>query len=104
MPLESIDEFEDLNNLAINVFGVEDMKIIPIRTSVREGARDSIDLLLVEEGDRRHYALIKNLHKLLMPAAVEKSDPLRESAHIPLPSWIVNKRAVQNIKNSDDEW
>ena len=31
-------------------------------------------------------------------------DPLRASSHIPLPSWIVKKRAVLNIKNTDDEW
>ena len=73
MPLENIDEFEEMNNLAVNVYGIEGTKIILLRTSVREGARDSIFLLLVEDGDRRHYALIKNLHKLLKPAAANKS-------------------------------
>ena len=73
MPLENIDEFEEMNNLAIKVYGIEGTKITPLRTSVREDARDSIDLLLVEDGDRRHYALIKNLHKLLKPAATNKS-------------------------------
>ena len=57
MPLESINEFEDLNNLSINVYGVEGMRITPLRASTRENARDSIDLLLVEDGDSRHYAL-----------------------------------------------
>ena len=97
MPLESIDEFEDLNNLAINVFGVEDMKIIPLRTSVREGARDFIDLLLVENGDCRHYALIKNLQKLLKPTAMDKS------AKKSLPNDIANKGACINIDCPDDE-
>ena len=35
---------------------------------------------------------------------VAEYDPLRASSHIPLPSWIVKKRAVLNIKNTNDEW
>ena len=97
MPLENIDEFEEMNNLAINVYGIEGMKITPLRTSVREGARDSIDLLLVEEEDRRHYALIKNLNKLLIPAAADKS------AINSLPKDIANKEACINIDCPDDE-
>ena len=97
MPLEGIDAFEELNNLTINVYGVEDTKIIPIRTSVKEGARESIDLLLVEDGDSRHYALIKDLHKLLKPAAADKS------AENSLPKKIANKEACINIDCPDDE-
>ena len=35
---------------------------------------------------------------------VAKYDPLRASAHMPLPSWIVKRKAVLNIKNTDNEW
>ena len=35
---------------------------------------------------------------------IAEYDPLRASAHLPLPAWIVKKRAVLNIKNSDNEW
>ena len=97
MPLEKIDEFEDLNNLSINVYGVEDMRITPLRASTRENARDSIDLLLVEDGDSRHYALIKNLQKLLKPAAADKS------ARNSLPKDIEDKKACIDIDCPDDE-
>ena len=66
MPIEGIDAFEVSNCLAVNVFELGgDKGIHPLRTSTCENARDTIDLLLLEEGDQQHYVLITDLQKLL---------------------------------------
>lgn len=74
MDLKQIPSFEKLNNLRINVFGLEKIengthKVIPICLSKYEGTK-TINLLMFESSIRTrsgkyHFAWIKNLSKLL---------------------------------------
>ncbi|GBM44867.1 hypothetical protein AVEN_157095-1 [Araneus ventricosus] len=62
-PLSQIDRFEKLNNISINVFGFE-REVFPLKiTSV--GKEKHINLLLISDGNKQHYTLIKNLNYLL---------------------------------------
>ena len=66
MPLERIDQFEISNNLAINVYELDnDERVVPLRISEILNECDTIDLLLIKDDERRHYCLIKDLEKLL---------------------------------------
>ncbi|GBN71052.1 hypothetical protein AVEN_232186-1, partial [Araneus ventricosus] len=62
-PLSQIDRFEKLNNISINVFGFEREVFLLKITSV--GKEKHINLLLISDGDKQHYTLIKNLNYLL---------------------------------------
>ena len=96
MPLDRIDQFEISNNLAINVYGISnDDRIIPLRVSEIANSRDAIDLLLVEEGERKHYVLITDLQKLL------KHVGRSESVFVKLPKDIADKKACVNVQCSD---
>ena len=63
--LSDISTFENHNaGIKVNVFGYdEDEKLVyPLRHSKDEGA---IDLLLLSEGEKRHYCWIKNFNRLM---------------------------------------
>ena len=66
MKLKDIDKFEKLNNLIINVYGCtkNGKEIWPRRISKKRG-KEAINLLMLDNGKRYHYVLIKNLNKLL---------------------------------------
>ena len=98
MPIEGIDAFEVSNCLAVNVFELGgDRDIYPLRTSTYENARDTIDLLLLEEGDQQHYVLITDLEKLLQHTESGKS------SFVPLPKHIADKKACVNIQCCDEK-
>ena len=59
-----IDKFEKQNpTLSINVFGYEKESIYPLRLSRVE--KMPINLLLIDDGEKQHYTLIKNMSRLL---------------------------------------
>ena len=60
MPIKYIPRFESINNLGINVFGVEKKQIIPLYLS--KITLKCINLLLLSDGVRFHYALITKLN------------------------------------------
>ena len=96
MPLESIDRFEISNNIAINVYEPsDDKRVVPLRVSVIANARATVDLLLIEQGERRHYCLITNLEKLLQHVTNA------ESSFVQLPKNIAAKRACVNVQCDD---
>ncbi|XP_022777903.1 uncharacterized protein LOC111319374 [Stylophora pistillata] len=69
MEVKSIGRFEKLNpGITVNVYMFED-RLNPLRVSSEApGLRSSkthIDLLLITEGDKKHYCLIKNLSRLV---------------------------------------
>ena len=66
MKLKDIDKFEKLNNLIINVYGCTEngKEIWPRRISKKRG-KEAINLLMLEDGKRYHYVLIKSLNRLL---------------------------------------
>ena len=56
MPIKDIPRFESINNLGINVFGVEKKQITPLYLS--KTTLERINLLLLSDGVRFYYALI----------------------------------------------
>ena len=59
-----INKFENNNNVAINVFGVDEKEeIFPLRISMKES--DHVKILLIENNGERHYCLIKSMSRLL---------------------------------------
>ena len=60
--LSDIGKFESRNEgVYVNVFGYDD-KIYPLRHTKQENA---IDLLLIDDGQKQHYCLIKNFNRLM---------------------------------------
>ena len=65
MSLEDIRKFEARNNLAINVYGLnEKMEVIPLQITKVPNLKP-INLLLLEKNGNYHYTWIKNLNGLL---------------------------------------
>ena len=62
--LDQIVIFEKLNpQISINVFGFEGV-VYPLRLSKRK-SEQTINLLLISDGEKQHYCLIKSLSRLL---------------------------------------
>ena len=98
MPIDGIDAFEVSNYLAVNVYEIsEDESIYPLRTSTYVNARDTIDLLFIEEGDQQHYVLIIDLQKLLQHTESGKS------SFVPLPKHITDKKACVRNQCRDEK-
>ena len=96
MPLEGIDQFEVSNSLAVNVYGIgDDERVIPLRVSTIVNVRDTVDLLLIEHGERRHYCLIRDLEKLLQHSGSA------ESSFVQLSKNIADKHACINVQCRD---
>ena len=63
--LDQIVIFEKFNpSISINVFGFEDRVVYPLRLSKRKNEQ-TINLLLISDGEKQHYCLIKSLSRLL---------------------------------------
>ena len=63
-PIHQIPKFEQMNNISINVFGLENDVVVPIQLS-RHDSDTEINLLLIRKDDKRHYCLIKNFSRLM---------------------------------------
>ena len=61
--LQDIEKFEEQNPVTINVFGFEG-KIYPLRIS-KDRSREPINLLLISDGKKEHFCLIKDMSGLL---------------------------------------
>jgi hypothetical protein len=69
--LKEIDEFEKRNsNISINVFGYE-TNVYPLRISKYE-RENPINMLLISDGTKQHYCLIKDMSRLLASQATKK--------------------------------
>ena len=63
--LDHIVIFEKFNpSISINVFGFEDRVVYPLRLSKSKNEQ-TINLLLISDGEKQHYCLIKSLSRLL---------------------------------------
>ena len=62
--VSQVPTIERLNNLRINVFGLEKTTVFPLYISKRE-EDECINLLLMKNETNEHYCLIKNLSRLL---------------------------------------
>ena len=68
MAVKDIEKFEKINNLIINVYACQrnewgDYEIEIRRISKKRG--EAINLLMIEDGGRYHYTLIKDLNRLM---------------------------------------
>ncbi|XP_022799901.1 uncharacterized protein LOC111337802 [Stylophora pistillata] len=65
MEVKDIHRFETLNpGIAVNVFEYEG-ELNPLRVSKIEKINTHIDLLLIAEGEKKHYCLIKSMSRLV---------------------------------------
>ena len=65
-PVSQIDRLERQNlNLAINVFGWENNRVIVHRISEKGGETPRINLMLIKQGENTHYSFVKRLSALL---------------------------------------
>ena len=62
--VKQINKIEKQNNICINLFGFEEKQIFPIFIS-KEKFTDHMELLLITEGENKHYVLIKDFNKLM---------------------------------------
>ena len=61
--LNKIGVFEKKNDISVNVLGVEGQKLYPLRKS-KYSSQKHVDLLLITDGDKWHYTVIKNMSRL----------------------------------------
>src|ERR1043165_3034274 len=59
-----ISKFERNNNISVNVFGYE-KAVYPLYIS-KHKSDTRVDLLLISDGDKKHYCLIKNFNRLMV--------------------------------------
>ena len=59
-PFHQLPKFEQMNNISINVFGLENDVVVPMQLS-RYGSDTEINLLLISKDDKIHCCLIKTL-------------------------------------------
>ena len=65
-PVSQIDRLERQNmNLAINVFGWENDRVIVHRISEKGSETPRINLMLIKQGENMHYSFVKRLSALL---------------------------------------
>ena len=65
-PVSQIGRLERQNeNLAINVFGWENERVVVHRISEKGGEIQRINLMLIKQGENTHYSLLKRLTALL---------------------------------------
>ena len=62
--LKDYNKIEKMNSINVNVFGYEERQIYPIYIS-KEKFTDHMELLLITEGTKTHYVLIKDFNKLM---------------------------------------
>ena len=65
MELKDISRFEKLNEISINVYGYEKTEVYPLRVSTHTSDSHHVNLLLISEGEKKHYCLIKSMSRLL---------------------------------------
>ena len=62
--VKQINKIEKQNNICINLFGYEEKQKCPIYISKKK-YQDHMELLLITEGENKHYVLIKDFNKFM---------------------------------------
>jgi len=63
--ITDINKYEKLNNVAINVFYLQELTVCPLyRSKDNNTGLKEIDMLLISDNETSHYTLIKDLSKL----------------------------------------
>ena len=63
--VKQINKIEKQNNICINLFGYEEKQKFPIIYISKEKYQDHMELLLIIEGENKHYVLIKDFNKFM---------------------------------------
>ena len=63
--IKRISKFEKKNDVIVNILGVEEKKVYILRGKKYDYRKKVANLLLIAEGERRHYTAIKSLSRLL---------------------------------------
>lgn len=71
MKLKDINKFEKMNNISVNVFGLNGTEVYPLRPS-KFNHETEIDLLLIHDDEKQHYCLIKDMSRLLSAQTSKK--------------------------------
>ena len=58
--INKINEFEKNNDIAVNVLGVKGQRIYICRNSKHYDRKNVVNLLLITDGEKRHYTAIKS--------------------------------------------
>ena len=66
MSVRDVPKFENLNpNISVSVSVFEERQLIPLYLSPHRNRQHTIYLLLLSDGNTRHYTLIRNLSRLV---------------------------------------
>ena len=65
IPINGISEFERRNDVIVNMLGVKGNESYILRLGKYELGRKVTNLLLITNGKKRHYTVIKSLSRLL---------------------------------------
>ena len=65
LSIKGIREVEKRNDVSVNVLGATGKEVYILRRSKYESRNKVINLLLIADGERRHYTAIKRLSRLL---------------------------------------
>ena len=66
VPLIQLNKFDDQNlDISVNVFTYEDKEILPLRITSHSERLHHVNLLLLKQGQKSHYCLIKDLNGFL---------------------------------------
>ena len=63
--INKVSEFEKNNDIVVNVLGVKGQKAYICRKSKYNDRKNVVNLLLITNGEKRHYTAIKSLTRLL---------------------------------------
>ena len=64
--INKINEFEKNNNdIVVNVLGIKGKRIYICKNSKHYNRKNIVNLLLIVDGEKRHYTVIKSLSRLL---------------------------------------
>ena len=63
--ISDIHKIKKINSIGINIFGYENKEKHPIYVSKKYCEENHVDLLLIGEEGKRHYALIKNFNTFM---------------------------------------
>ena len=87
-------KIEGENKININVFGYENKQFYPIHVS-KGSNDDELNLLLITEGEKKHYVLIKDFDELLFNKTKHKN---KKNFVCTVFNVLVHKRYFPNIR------
>lgn len=99
--MKDIKRFEDLNNVLINVYGLDEKnKVFPLQISEKETYKERFDLLFLQNESDSHYFYINNLSRLVSNQ-MSSDKSAKEICHRCLTYFSRNYKTI-NGKNAEE--